>query len=118
MEQLEPEQPSDGVGMHTERLAGRTQQMFFSPEEGENFTYSSSYEVDFNKRAELDAAELDSTTRINHRIRELISEGCGSIVVKNPGAKHSLGVGILNRLQLSGSSHKCMHGLGAVGEGR
>jgi len=101
MEQLEPEQPSDGVGMHTERLAGRTQQMFFSPEEGENFTYPSSYEVDFNKRAELDAAKLDSTTRINDRIRELISEGYGRIVVKNPGAKHSLGVGILNRLELS-----------------
>jgi len=101
MEQLKPEQPSDGVGMHTERLAGRTQQMFFSPEEGENFTYPSSYEVDFNKRAELDAAKLDSTTRINDRIRELISEGYGRIVVKNPGAKHSLGVGILNRLELS-----------------
>ena len=28
-----------------------------------------------------------------------MSEGHGTIVVKNPGAKHSLGVGILNRLQ-------------------
>ncbi len=101
MEQLEPEQSSHAIGMHTEQLAGRTQQIFFSPEEEENFTYPSSYEVDFSKRAELDAAKLDSTTRINDRIRELVSHGYGSIVVKNPGAKHSLGVGILNRLQLS-----------------
>ena len=34
------------------------------------------------------------------RIRELMQEGYGTIVVRNPGAKHSLGVGILNRLQL------------------
>ena len=29
-----------------------------------------------------------------------MEQGYGTIVVKNPGAKHSLGVGILNRLQL------------------
>jgi glutamate synthase domain-containing protein 3 len=29
-----------------------------------------------------------------------MSQGYGTIVVQNPGAKHSLGVGILNRLQL------------------
>ena len=37
---------------------------------------------------------------INLQIRELMSEGNGTIVVHNPGAKHSLGVGILNRLKL------------------
>jgi glutamate synthase domain-containing protein 3 len=37
---------------------------------------------------------------INLKIRELMSQGYGTIVVKNPLAKHSLGVGILNRLQL------------------
>ena len=35
---------------------------------------------------------------INLQMRELMSEGYGTIVVHNPGAKHSLGVGILNRL--------------------
>ena len=87
------------MGMHTEQLAGRTQQRFFSPEEGENFVYPGSFEVDFNKRTELDAGPLD-TSAINLKIRELMGEGYGTIVVHNPGAKHALGVGILNRLQL------------------
>jgi glutamate synthase domain-containing protein 3 len=87
------------MGLHTERLAGRTQQVFFSPEDAENFVYHGGFEVDFNKRAELDAAEMD-TTAINLKLRALMAEGHGTIVVKNPLAKHSLGVGILNRLQL------------------
>ncbi len=99
MAELMKEQESHRMGMHTEQLAGRTQQMFFSPEDGENFTYPQAFEVDFNKRAEFDAAELKSTA-VNLKIRELMSEGHGTIVVHNPGAQHSLGVGILNRLQL------------------
>ncbi len=87
------------MGMHTEQLRGRTQQVFFVPEEEENFLYPHAYEVDFNKRAEFDAQDLD-TKEINLKIRELMSEGHGTIVLKNPGAKHSLAVGILNRLNL------------------
>ncbi len=87
------------MGMHTEQLSGRTQQIFFSPEESENLAYPFSYEVDFNKRAEFDAKELDGTA-VNLKIRELMEKGHGTIVVKNPGAKHSLGVCILNRLNL------------------
>ena len=90
---------SHEMGMHTEQLAGRTQQRFFKPEEAENFVYPGSYDVDFNKRTELDVAKLD-TKEINLKIRELMSLGYGTIVVKNPGAKHAIGVGILNRLQL------------------
>ena len=41
-----------------------------------------------------------TTTEVNERIRELMAEGYGTIVVQNPRAKHSLGVGILNRLNL------------------
>src|SRR5690242_3803401 len=92
-------QKSVQMGMHTEQLAGRTQQRFFSPEEDENFVYPGSFDVDFNKRAEFDAAALDSK-EINLKLRELMSQGYGTIVMKNPGAKHALGVGILNRLQL------------------
>ena len=99
MEKLKAERKSHEMGMHTEQLAGRTQQIFFSPAEEENFTYPHSYEVDFNKRAEFDAREMDIRA-INLKIRELMSQGYGTIVVKNPLAKHSLGVGILNRLQL------------------
>jgi len=87
------------MGMHTEKLGGRTQQRFFSPEEGENFTYPWASEVDFKKKADFDAASMD-TMAINLRIRELMQKGYGHIIVKNPGAKHSLGVGILNRLKL------------------
>ena len=99
MEELSREQESHRMGMHTEQLAGRAQQTFFSAEEGENFTYPDGFDVDFNKRAEFDAADLEATA-VNLKIRELMNEGHGTIVIKNPGAKHGLGVGILNRLQL------------------
>ena len=88
------------LGMHTEQLAGRTQQRFFRPEEQERFTYPQAFEVDFRKRAEFDAADM-SASEANLRLRELMSKGFGSIVMKNPGAKHSLAVGILNRLNLT-----------------
>ncbi|MDZ4791526.1 MAG: GXGXG motif-containing protein [Hyphomicrobiales bacterium] len=87
-------------GMHAEQLLGRTQQRFFEPgQKGRRFTYPWAHEVDFNKRAEFDAGGME-TRAINVEIRRLMSEGNGTIVVHNPGAKHSLGVGILNRLQL------------------
>src|SRR5579864_9382253 len=85
--------------LHTERLAGRSWEVTFSPEEGENFFYPSAFPVDLNKRAEIDAAPL-GTREINLKIRELIRDGYGTIVVRNPMGKHSLGVGILNRLRL------------------
>lgn len=88
------------LGMHTEQLAGRTQQRFFRPEEAERYTYPQSYDVDFRKRAEIDAAKL-TPTQVNLKIRELMGKGYGSIVLKNPGAKHGLAVGILNRLNLT-----------------
>ena len=99
MAELDREHASHEMGMHTEQLAGRTQQVFFLPEEEANFTYPDAFDVDFNKRMELDAGNMDSRS-INLKIRELMREGYGTIVVKNPGAKHSIGVGILNRLQL------------------
>ena len=88
-----------GSAPHAEQLAGRTQQVFFSAEEEENYLYPQAFSVDFNKRTEFDAAALDPSA-INRKIRELMQQGYGTIVIQNPGAKHSLGVGILNRLQL------------------
>ncbi len=87
------------MGMHTEQLAGRTQQMFFRPEEEESFTYPGSFQVDFDNEAEFDAGNMEIQA-INARLRELMAQGHGTITVRNPGAKHSLGVGILNRLNL------------------
>lgn len=99
MAELDRPHISHEMGMHDEQLAGRTQQVFFSPEEEDSFTYPTSLEVDFAQRAEFDATPM-SPGEVNLRIRELMEEGCGTIVVHNPGAKHSLGVGILNRLWL------------------
>jgi methylamine---glutamate N-methyltransferase subunit B len=99
MAELKRPHESFELGMHTEQLAGRTQQAFFRPSEEENLLYPDAPDVDFNKRTEFDAGPLD-TRAINLKIRELMADGYGTIVVHSPGAKHSLGVGILNRLQL------------------
>jgi len=93
------ETESHFMGMHTEQLTGRSMTTFFSAEEAENFTYATAYEVDFNKRAEFECAEME-VRDINLKIRELMEQGHGTIVLKNPMAKHGVGVGILNRLNL------------------
>ena len=85
--------------MREETLAGRSQQIYFSPEEEENFLYPDSTGVDFAKEAEFDATDM-STNEINKNIRALMADGIGTIRIKNPGAKHSLAVGLLNRLKL------------------
>lgn len=91
---------SHDMGMHTEQLHGRTQQVFFSlDEDSSNFTYPYAFEVDFDKKGEIDAKDMEST-EVNLKIRELMEQGHGHIVIRNPLAKHSLGVGILNRLKL------------------
>ncbi|MCY4030922.1 MAG: GXGXG motif-containing protein [Hyphomicrobiales bacterium] len=90
---------SHDMGMHTEQLSGRAMQLFFNAEEEGGFTYADAFEVDFNKRAEIDAEGV-SVHDINLRIRKLMQEGYGTIVLKNPGARHSLCAGILNRLNL------------------
>lgn len=96
------ERKSHEMGMHKEQLTGRTQQVFFDIDLNEphhGFGLPDTFEVDFNKRAEIDASNMKAEA-VNARIRELMGEGYGSIVLKNPGAKHSLAVGILNRLNL------------------
>lgn len=85
--------------MRGEQLAGRTQQRFLSADDEERFTYPGSFEVDIDRAAEIDANEMGAKA-VNLRIRELMGEGYGTITIRNPGAKHSLGVGILNRLNL------------------
>ena len=88
------------MGMHTEQLSGRTMQKFFSlDEDAGRFTYPHSFEVDFNKKAELDVKDMEPT-EVNEKIRGLMKDGVGHVVIKNPLAKHSLCVGILNRLKI------------------
>ena len=87
------------MGLHKEILKGRTQQVFFNPEEAENFFYYGTHNVDFNKRTEIDAMDL-TAAQLNDKLHTFMKEGYGSVVVKNPQGKHSLGVGILNKLIL------------------
>ena len=88
------------MGMHTEQLTGRTMQKFFSlDEDGGRFTQPYTHDVDFDKKYELDVEGMESSA-INTKIRELMVDGYGHIVIKNPLAKHSIFVGMLNRLKV------------------
>ena len=57
-------------------------------------------EID-GEKAVFDASDL-STRKINQELRWLLFEqGIKDVTVKNPGAKHSIGVGILTRCRLT-----------------
>lgn len=107
------ERASHRMGLHEEVLTGRSRDIFFDSEEEENFLYDGAYSVNFNSMAEIDAGDL-SSNELNFRIRELMEEGIGTIVVYNPGAKHSLGVGILSRLNLRFEGSLGYFGLGCL----
>ena len=89
----------NALGMTTEQLSGRSLLIEFSPDEAERFLYPWAPDVDFNKRTEIDTDEMTST-EVNTKIRDLMAEGYGTIVIKNPRGKHSIGVGILSKLNL------------------
>ena len=89
----------NALGMTTEQLSGRSLLIEFSPDEEERFLYPWAPDVDFNKRTEIDTDEMTST-EVNSKIRDLMAEGYGTIVIKNPRGKHSIGVGILSKLNL------------------
>ncbi len=91
---------SHDMGLHEEQLKGRTQQRFFSATEEENYTYPWAFEVDTERSAGFDALDMEPTD-INLKIRELMQQGYGSITVRNPRARHGVGVGILNRVNLN-----------------
>jgi glutamate synthase domain-containing protein 3 len=99
MGDLSPGAGGSGADMHSERLAGRTQQVFFESEAEERCLYPDAPDVDPERVAEIDAQDL-SGPAVNREIRRLAAEGNGTVIVKNPGAKHSLGVGVLHRLEL------------------
>jgi glutamate synthase domain-containing protein 3 len=112
----EQERMSHEMGMHTEKLGGRSRQVFFDidlNEPADGFALPNAYDVDFNKRGEMDASNMPSRN-VNQRIRELMQDGFGTIVIKNPGAKHSIAVGILNRLNLIVDGSLGYFGLGLI----
>lgn len=90
---------SHEMGLHTEPLKGRDIKTMFKLENEGGYAYQFARDVDFNKRAQMDAEGKDAP-QINREIRILMDEGNGTIVIKNPGAKHSIVVGILNRMNI------------------
>lgn len=99
LKEMTQEERATALGMTTEQLTGRSLFMEFDPDAEDRFTYPWAPDVDYNKRIEIDTDELTST-EVNAKIRELMEDGHGTIVIKNPRGKHALGVGILNRLNL------------------
>ncbi|MEM7302761.1 MAG: GXGXG motif-containing protein [Pseudomonadota bacterium] len=99
LSEMNQEERAEALGMTSEQLTGRSLFMEFDPDAEDRFVYPWAPDVDFNRRAEIDTDEM-STTEVNAKMRELMEAGHGTIVVKNPRGKHSLGVGILNKLNL------------------
>ncbi|MEM7074758.1 MAG: GXGXG motif-containing protein [Pseudomonadota bacterium] len=99
LKSMTQEERVTALGMRTEQLSGQSLYVEFDPDAEDRFTYPWAPDVDFNKRTEIDTDQL-STKEVNARIRELMDDGYGTIVLKDPRGKHSLGVGILSRLNL------------------
>ena len=99
LKNMSQEERVTALGMRTEQLTGRSMFIEFDEDAEERFTYPWAPDVDYNKRTELDTGDM-TETEVNSEIRSLMNQGYGTIVIKDPRGKHSLGVGILNRLNL------------------
>ncbi len=99
LKEMTQEERAKALGMTTEQLTGQSLYVEFDPDAEERFTYPWAPEVDFNKRTELDC-DGKTTTEVNSSIRDLMAQGYGTIVLQNPRGMHSLGVGILSKLNL------------------
>ena len=99
LKQMTQEERVTALGMRTEQLTGKSLYIEFDQDAEERFTYPWAPEVDFNKRTEMDCDGM-TVTEVNSSIRDLMREGYGTIVLKNPRGMHSLGVGILSKLNL------------------
>jgi glutamate synthase domain-containing protein 3 len=99
LREMSQEERVKALGMTTEQLTGRSMFIEFDPEATERYSYPWAPDVDFNKRTEIDTADM-TTTEVNAKIRALMAEGYGTIVLQNPRGKHSIGVGVLSRLNL------------------
>ncbi len=99
LKEMNQDERAQALGMTTEQLTGRSLLIEFNEAEEERFAYPWAPDVDFNKRTEIDADGM-TTTEVGNKLRALMADGYGTIVVKNPRGMHSLGVGILSRLNL------------------
>lgn len=99
LKEMTQEERVKALGMTTEQLTGKTMYIEFDPDATERFTYPWAPEVDYNKRTEVDC-DGKTVTEVNREIRDLMDQGYGTVVLQNPRGMHSLGVGILSRLNL------------------
>ena len=99
LKKMTQEERANVLGMTSEQLTGRSMFIEFDPDAAERMTYPWAPKVDFNKRSEIDVKDMN-TTEVNQKIRDLMDEGYGTIVIQNPRGMHSLGIGILSRLNL------------------
>ena len=99
LKEMTQEERVTALGMRTEQLTGKSLYIEFDPDAEERFAYPWAADVDFNKRTELDCDGM-TATEVNTRMRDLMNEGYGTVVIKNPRGMHSLAVGILNKLNL------------------
>ncbi|WP_299847294.1 GXGXG motif-containing protein [uncultured Roseovarius sp.] len=99
LKNMTQEERVTALGMRTEQLTGKSLYVEFDPDAEERFTYPWAPDVDFNKRTEIDTDDM-TNTEVNQAIRAKMAEGYGTIVLQNPRGKHSLGVGILSKLNL------------------
>lgn len=113
LDAMSQEERVTALGMRTEQLTGRSMFVEFDPDAEERFTYPWAPEVDFNKRAEIEAGEM-TATEVNARIRALMAEGYGTVVIRDPRGKHSIGAGILSRLNLIIEGSIGYFGLGLI----
>ena len=85
LKSMTQEERVKALGMTIEQLTGRSMFMEFDPGETEQYEYPWAPKVDFNKRTELDTVDMTST-EVNSKIKELMSEGYGTIVLKLEGS--------------------------------
>ena len=71
--------------------------------------------IEIGKKFSKIAEKNDLTAaQLNDKLHSLMKEGYGSVVVKNPQGKHSLGVGILNKLNLIFEGSLGYFGVGSI----
>ena len=64
----------ENTAFSDENLTGRTQKLYFSATEEENYTYYGNVDVDFNKRTSIDCADLEAR-ELNQKIRDAMNKG-------------------------------------------
>ena len=91
----EQERRSHEMGMHTERLKDRSHQIFFDfdlSETSHGFALPNAFDVDFNRRAEMDASNMPSKEELIAKVMFLINSSAQRLAVSLAGVARNLAV--------------------------